>query len=394
MNSVSRTWSASGPTTTAATYVGMTVEYGRMWLREDGEWGHTDDVVMTFGKYSPWELPAMYFSMYRPPNVLNLHDNQHVLCLLDTGPPFDPIDWSELYVLGIQRCPLFHSLPQWTCFTALHTLQLIGTGLLPASFDSIDSLTSLLELELEGANLQALPAAVCRVLSLRKLKTRGMSLPAATNDLVNLESLTVADSGELGTLPALPALLKLRELDVRHSTTLTIPVLPSLHRLAVDLHRLDFAAFVDVLPGFTELRNVETFGGLFHGHSAREAEALARALHAWPLAHLRLCEQRNVVEHVAEMPAGGEDWDDCSFLAHFNKRQGCMVAFLGGGHNRLGSESLVGLLTPETLRAIGVLVQDTEGAAEALAAAKTEMAMLRAGMRELVSLLMADEGEW
>jgi len=373
-------------------HVGLTVEYGRMTLRDDGAWDRTDDVVVTLGRYSPWEMPAMYLSMYKRANVLHVHHNEKVLCLADRGPPFDALDWSELYVLDIERCPLFHSLPPWTRFTALHTLQLVGTGLLPAAFDSIESLASLCELELQGAHIQVLPDAVCRVHSLRKLKTGGMRLPAALNDLVNLESLAVADDGEFGALPALPALSKLRELDVRHSAARTIPVLPGLHSLAIDLRKTDFAGFVDVLPGFTELREIVTHGGLFYDRSAFEAEALVRALHAWPLAHLQLSEQHYVFDKVAlsDMHADCEDWDDCRYLAHFNELRGCMVAFLGGGHPRLGSGSLLGLLTPETLRAIGLLVQDAAGAAAALAAAAAE-AVEVAGLRALATAAAAAE---
>ena len=390
-----RVWTSSGgrnPVSTANKHVGLTVEYGRMSLRDDGAWDRTDDVVVTLGRYSPWDMPAMYLSMYKRANVLHMHHNEKVLCLADRGPPFDALDWSELYVLDIERCPLFHSLPPWTRFTALHTLQLVGTGLLPAAFDLIDSLASLCELELQGANIQVLPDAVCRVYSLRKLKTGGMRLPAALNDLVNLESLTVADDGEFGALPALPALSKLRELDVSHSHAHTVPVLPGLHRLVVDLRKTDFAGFVDVLPGFTELREIVTHGGMFYDRSAFETEAVVRALHAWPLVHLQLPEQYYVFETVAlpDMPADCEDWDDCRYLAHFNELRGRMVAFLGGGHPRLGSGSLLGLLTPETLRAVGKLVQDAAGAAAALAAAAAEAADLRA-LRAAAAMAAEDE---
>ena len=379
-----RVWTSGvgNPVSTASMHVGLTVEYGRMSLRDDGSWDRTDDVVVTLGRHSPWDMPAMYLSMYKRANVLHVHHNEHVVCLADRGPPFDALDWSELYVLDIERCPLFRSLPPWTRFTALHTLQLVGTGLLPAAFESIDSLLSLCELELEGANIQVLPDTVCRVHSLRKLKTGGMRLPAALNDLVNLESLTVADNGEFGALPALPALSKLRELDVRHSHAHTIPVLPGLHILAIDLRKMDFACFVDVLPGFTELREIVTHGTIFYDQTPLEGEALVRALHAWPLAHLRLPQQYyvfgNLHKPLSDMPADSDDWDDCKYLTHFNELRACMVAFLGGGHTRLGSGSLLGLLTTETLRDVSLLVQDAAGAAASLAAARAEAADLLA----------------
>ena len=78
------------------------------------------------------------------------------------------------------------------------------------------------------------------------------------------------------------------------------------------------------------------------------------------------------------MPADSDDWDNCKYLAHFNELRACMVTFLAGGHTCLGSGSLLGLLTPETLRDVGLLVQDAAGAAASLAAARAEAADLLA----------------